>query len=320
MTEIGRLLTAMVTPFDDKGRVDFEQAKRLALALVASGSDGVVVVGTTGESPSLTPEEQKRLFAEVKSALKGKGAVIAGTGSNSTAEAVHYTQDAQEAGADGCLLVVPYYNNPTQEGLYQHFKAIAESTDLPCILYNVPSRTVRNMEAETTVRLSGVKNIVGVKEASGNMGQVGAILRDAGKGFKVWSGNDADTFLIMCMGGYGVVSVASHLVGKQIKSMMNMVLDGSVEGAAREHLRMLPLSQGLFVVANPIPVKYCVNRAGFNVGKPRLPLVEPDEKTAKFLDDLMSHYTVDLPVEMSNSGGTKTAPKRAAGSRAGAKR
>ncbi|MBI4338974.1 MAG: dihydrodipicolinate synthase family protein, partial [Chloroflexi bacterium] len=135
MAEIGRLLTAMVTPFDDQGRVDYEQAKRLAQALVASGSDGVVVVGTTGESPVLTPEEQKRLFVEVKSALKGKGAVIAGTGSNSTAEAVHYTQDAQEAGADGCLLVVPYYNNPTQEGLYLHFKAIAESTDLPCILY-----------------------------------------------------------------------------------------------------------------------------------------------------------------------------------------
>ncbi|MBI4311408.1 MAG: 4-hydroxy-tetrahydrodipicolinate synthase, partial [Chloroflexi bacterium] len=155
MTEIGRLLTAMVTPFDAKGQVDYGQAKRLAQALIASGSDGVVVVGTTGESPTLTPEEQKRLFREIKSALNGKGAVIAGTGSNSTAEAVHYTQDAQEAGADGCLLVVPYYNNPTQEGLYLHFKAIAESTDLPCILYNVPSRTVTNLAAETVVRLSG---------------------------------------------------------------------------------------------------------------------------------------------------------------------
>ncbi len=320
MAEIGRLLTAMVTPFDDKGNVDYEQAKRLALALVASGSDGVVVVGTTGESPALTPEEQKRLFVEVKSALKGKGVVIAGTGSNNTAEAVHYTQDAQEAGVDGCLLVVPYYNNPTQEGLYLHFKAIAESTDLPCILYNVPARTVRNMTADTTVRLSGIKNIVGVKEASADMGQIGTIIRETDKGFHVWSGNDADTFLIMCMGGYGVVSVASHLVGKQIKGMMNMVLDGAVAGAAKEHLRMLPLSQGLFVVANPIPVKYCVNKAGFNVGAPRLPLNAPDEKTAKFLDELMSKYEVDLPVEMSAGNGAAKAEQKRRAATAKAKR
>lgn len=321
MTEIGRLLTAMVTPFDDKGQVDYEQAKRLAQALVASGSDGVVVVGTTGESPTLTPEEQKRLFKEVKAALKGKGVVIAGTGSNSTAEAVHYTEDAQEAGVDGCLLVVPYYNKPTQDGLYRHFKSIAASTDLPCILYNVPSRTITNLSAETTIRLSGVKNIVGIKEASADMGQIGAIIRETdGDTFKVWSGNDADTFLILCLGGYGVVSVASHLVGNQIKGMINMVLDGSLEGAAREHLRMLPLSQGLFVVANPIPVKYCVNQAGFNVGKPRLPLVEPDEKTVKFLNDLMAHYKVDLPVEMSNGNGkAKAAPKRATAAKAVAK-
>ncbi|MBI4200990.1 MAG: 4-hydroxy-tetrahydrodipicolinate synthase, partial [Chloroflexi bacterium] len=276
MGEIGRLLTAMVTPFDKEGKVAYGQAKRLAEALVESGSDGVVVAGTTGESPTLTPEEQKRLFAEIKSALKGKGAVIAGTGSNSTAEAVHYTEDAQEAGADGCLLVVPYYNKPTQEGLYQHFKAIAASTDLPCILYNVPSRTITNLSAETTLRLSGVKNIVGIKEASADFPQIAKIITGADSSFKVWSGNDADTFLLMCLGGYGVVSVASHLVGKQIKGMMQMFLDGSVEGAAAEHRRMLPIFQGLFVVANPIPVKYCVNLAGFNVGKPRLPLNEPD--------------------------------------------
>ncbi|MBI4338705.1 MAG: dihydrodipicolinate synthase family protein, partial [Chloroflexi bacterium] len=183
-----------------------------------------------------------------------------------------------------------------------HFKAIAESTDLPCILYNVPSRTVRNMAAETTVRLSGVKNIVGVKEASGDMEQVARIITEAEAGFRVWSGNDADTFLLMCLGGYGVVSVASHLIGAQIKAMMNMVLDGSVAGAAAEHRRMLPMFKGLFVVANPIPVKYCVNLAGFNVGSPRLPLNEPDEKTAAFLKDLVSKYEVDLPVEMSKSG------------------
>ncbi len=296
MAEIGRLLTAMVTPFDDQGHLDYEQARRLATALVESGSDGVVVAGTTGESPALTRIEQTRLVAEVHDALQGKGNVVAGTGSNSTAEAVEYTEDAQEVGADAVLLVVPYYNKPTQEGLYLHFKAIAESTDLPCILYNVPSRTITNLSAETTIRLSQVPNIIGVKEASADFDQIATIIEGADDGFQVWSGNDADTFSIMCLGGYGVVSVASHLVGRQIKGMMQMFLDGSVAGAAAEHRRMLPLFKGIFVVANPIPVKYCVNLAGFNVGSTRLPLNDPDEKTETFLNDLLSGYQVDLPV------------------------
>ena len=296
MAEIGRLLTAMVTPFDDEGRVDYEQAKRLAVALVDSGSDGVVVVGTTGESPVLSPEEQGRMFAEVSSALKGRGAVVAGAGSNNTHEAVKYTKDAEEAGADAVLHVVPYYNKPTQEGLYQHFRTIAESTHLPVILYNVPSRTITNLTADTTLRLSRIDNVLGVKEASADFEQIATIIDGAPDRFKVWSGNDADTFHIMCLGGYGVVSVASHLVGLQIKAMMQMLLDGSVNGAASEHRRLLPLFKGLFVVSNPIPVKYATNQAGFNVGKPRLPLTEPDEKTAAFLDDLVSRYEVDLPV------------------------
>lgn len=296
MVEIGRLLTAMVTPFDDQGYLDYEQARRLATALVESGSDGVVVAGTTGESPALTRVEQTRLFAEIHDALRGKGNVVAGTGSNSTAEAVEYTEDAQEVGADAVLLVVPYYNKPTQEGLYLHFKSIAESTDLPCILYNVPSRTITNLSAETTIRLSHVPNIIGVKEASADFDQIATIIEGADDGFHVWSGNDADTFSIMCLGGYGVVSVASHLVGRQIKGMMQMFLDGSVAGAAAEHRRLLPLFKGIFVVANPIPVKYCVNQAGFNVGSTRLPLNDPDEKTVTFLNDLLSAYEVDLPV------------------------
>jgi 4-hydroxy-tetrahydrodipicolinate synthase len=286
----------MVTPFNNRGEVDYEQAKRLAQALIESGSDGVIVAGTTGESPTLSKDEQKRLFSEIKDALKGKGSVIAGTGSNNTAEAVEYTEDAQEAGADGCLLVVPYYNKPTQEGLYQHFKSIADSTDLPCILYNVPSRTITNLSADTAVRLSTTKNVVGVKEASADFDQIAKIIEETDGEFHVWSGNDADTFLLMCLGGYGVISVASHIVGKQIKGMMQMFLDGSIEGAAAEHRRMLPIFKGLFVVANPIPVKYAVNQAGFNVGKPRLPLDEPDENTAAFLNDLLSKYEVDLPV------------------------
>ena len=294
--DIGRLLTAMVTPFDGRG-VNYRQARRLARALVDSGSDGVVVAGTTGESPTLTPTEQARLFAEVREALEGRGCVVAGAGSNNTNEALKYTKDAEKAGADAVLLVVPYYNKPTQEGLYQHFRKIAESTSLPCILYNVPSRTITNLSAETTIRLSQVPNIVGVKEASADFEQIGTIIRDSPPGFRVWSGNDADTFHILCLGGYGVVSVASHLVGGQIRGMIQMLLDGSLEGAAAEHLRLLPLFKGIFVVANPIPIRYGVNRAGFRVGSPRLPLTEPDEKTAAFLDDLFDRYSMDLPVD-----------------------
>ena len=299
MAEIGRLLTAMVTPFGDHGQVDYAQARRLAQALVQSGSDGVVVAGTTGESPTLTRQEQARLFSEVREALEDSAGVVAGTGSNNTAEAIEYTQDAQEAGADAALLVVPYYNKPTQQGLYQHFKAIAESTYLPCILYNVPSRTITSLSAETTIRLSHIPNIVGIKEASADFYQIATITGGARRGFRVWSGNDADTFGILCLGGYGVVSVVSHLVGRQIKGMIQMFLDGSVEAAAREHRRLLPLLKGIFVVSNPIPIKYGVNQAGFNVGRPRLPLTEPDEKTAAFLDELFSQYTIDLPVQVS---------------------
>ena len=295
--QIGRLLTAMVTPFDSEGRVDYAQARRLALALVASGSDGVVVAGTTGESPTLTPDEQTRLFTEIKEALEGVGDVVAGTGSNSTAEAVKYTEDATKVGADAVLSVVPYYNKPPQEGLYRHFKAIAESTDLPVILYNVTSRTAINMSADTVIRLSEIPNIVGIKEAGGDLGQAAHIIRDARPGFLVWSGNDDQTYPMMAIGGYGIISVASHLVGAQIKAMMGLTLEGDLERAAAEHRRLLPLFQGLFVLANPIPVKYAVNKAGFNVGEPRLPLVTPDPSTAAGLDNLMQQYEVDLPTD-----------------------
>jgi 4-hydroxy-tetrahydrodipicolinate synthase len=292
--EIGRLLTAMVTPFHQDGSVDYVQARNLAQALINSGSDGVVVAGTTGESPTLTRKEQTRLFVEIKEALQGDASVIAGTGSNSTQEAVEYTKDAEAAGADGALLVVPYYNKPTQQGLYEHFRHIAESTSLPCILYNVPSRTVTSLSAETTIKLSEIPNIVGVKEASADFEQIATIIGGARPGFRVWSGNDADTFHLLCLGGYGVISVASHLVGRQIKSMIQMLVDGSIDGAAKEHIRLLPLFKGIFVVANPIPIRYGVNQAGFSVGSPRLPLTEADPLTANFLDELFEQYQIDL--------------------------
>ncbi len=296
MKEPGRLITAMVTPFNEGGEVDYVQAKKLALALLDSGSDGLVVVGTTGESPTVTWEEELRLFSEIKSAVGERGAVIAGTGSNSTAEAMQATREAEQTGVDACLLVVPYYNKPTQEGLYQHFKAIAESTSLPCILYNVPSRTVTSLSAETVIRLSRIDNIIGVKEASGNLDQAAKIIGGTDEDFLVWSGNDGDTLPIMALGGYGVVSVVSHLVGSQIKEMIEDFISGKAGEAARIHRHLLPLVNALFIVSNPIPVKYALNQAGFKVGKPRLPLTEPDEKSAAFIRETLKNYRIDLPL------------------------
>ncbi len=296
MAEIGRLLTAMVTPFDDKGEVDYEQAKKLAHALLDSGSDGVVLSGTTGESPTLTTGEKMRLFGEVKESIGTKGVVIAGTGTYSTAESIELSQEAEKQGVDGLLLVVPYYNKPPQEGIYQHFKAIAGKTNLPCIVYNIIGRTAVNMTDETTIRLSQIDNIVGTKEASGDMNQIARIIGGASPGFKVWSGDDNQTFLIMSMGGWGVVSVASHLVGNQIKHMMGLLLEGDIEGAASEHRRLLPIFLGIFIESNPIPVKYAVNHLGLRVGGTRLPLVPPSEKAVAHIEELLDRYEIDLPV------------------------
>ena len=296
MRQLGRLLTAMVTPFNEEGKVDYEQAKKLALALLNSGSEGLVLVATTGESPTLLREEETRLLTEVKSAVGERGSVIAYTGSNSTAEALKATEKAERIGVDACLLVVPYYNKPTQEGLYQHFKTIAQGTSLPCILYNVPSRTVTSLSADTTIKLSHIDNIIGVKEASGNLGQISRIISGAREDFIVWSGNDSDTFHILALGGYGVISVASHLVGNQIKEMIDNFTSGKVDEAASIHRRLLPLIDALFIISNPIPAKYALNYIGFNVGKPRLPLTEPDEKSAAFIKDTLKNYKIDLPV------------------------
>ena len=294
MADIGRLLTAMVTPFDGQGRVDYDQAKRLAKALLNSGSDGLVVSGTTGESPTLTREEKLRLLAEVKSAIGGRGSLVAGTGSYSTAESIELSKEAEQIGVDALLLVVPYYNKPPQEGLYQHFKTVADSVHLPCILYNIPGRTGVNMTDDTTIRLSQVDNIVGVKEAGGNLDQVSRIIDGAGDGFELWSGNDDETFNIMAIGGYGVISVVSHLVGNQIKALMGMILEGDIEKAEVEHHRLQGIFKGLFVLSNPIPIKYALNRAGFDVGDPRLPLVPPDEESAAQIDELLEPYKIDL--------------------------
>lgn len=296
MAEIGRLLTAMATPFDDEGQLDLPQTARLARALLDSGSDGLVVAGTTGESPTLTDKEKWQLFATTVRAVGGRGAVIAGTGSYSTDESVRMTREAEQLNVDAVLLVVPYYNKPTQEGLYRHFETIARATRLPVILYNVPGRTATNLSAETTIRLSRIPNIVGIKEASGDLAQVAMIIENTREDFLVWSGNDEDTLPILSLGGYGVVSVASHLVGGQIQQMMQAFINGERERAAELHRRLLPLVKALFLVGSPSPLKYALNHVGFAVGAPRLPLVLPDDDVAEKIRAALQRQRIDLAV------------------------
>jgi 4-hydroxy-tetrahydrodipicolinate synthase len=296
MKQLGRLLTAMVTPFNEKGEVDYEQAKKLALALLSSGNDGVVVAATTGEAPTLTWEEELQLFKEVKSVVGNKGTVVAYTGSNSTKEAVENTEKAEKIGVDACLSVVPYYNKPNQEGIYQHFKTIAENTSLPIIMYNIPSRVVIEMSAETIGRLSQIKNIVGVKEASGKMDLVAQTINNARKDFLIWSGNDNDTFLIMALGGYGVIGVTTHLTGKQYKKMIDLILSDKIQEAATIHRKLVPLVNAMFSIPSPAPIKYALNYIGFRVGKPRLPLVPPTEKEAEKIIAELKNHTIDLKV------------------------
>ena len=296
MKKLGRLLTAMVTPFDNSGKVDYQQARNLAQALLDSGSDGLIISGTTGESPTLTFEEKLQLFTEVKSAIGDRGALVAGTGSYNTKASQELTKEAEKIGVDACLLVVPYYNRPTQQGLFEHFKAIAQATSLPCIPYNVPSRTALNLTAETMIRLSQIDNIVAVKEASGDLRQITEIIAGTPEDFMVFSGNDSDTLPILALGGYGVISVASHIIGSQIKTMIEEFLKGETKIAAEIHRHLLPLMNSLFIITNPMPVKYALNYVGFPVGKPRLPLLEPDGKPAEIIRTMLDSYKLDLPV------------------------
>jgi len=297
MAEIGRLLTAMITPFDDSGAVDYEQAQQLALALLRSGSDGVVVAGTTGEVPTLSHDEKMGLFKAVKQAVGDAGVVVAGTGNYNTAESEKLGREAEAAGVDGLLLTVPYYNKPTQEGLFRHFEVLAKGTSLPCIMYNIPGRTGINMTAETTTRLSRIPNMIGVKEASGNLEQIGQIMNLSRDGFRVWSGNDSDTLPILSIGGYGVICVVSHLVGVQMREIIDKYLDGKIEAASQIHRRLLPLMMTLMTAAsNPIPIKYALRQIGCKVGSLRLPLVDPDEAAAAKIMAEVRRHRIDLVV------------------------
>jgi 4-hydroxy-tetrahydrodipicolinate synthase len=297
MTQFGRLLTAMVTPFDPQsGALDLDQARRLATALFDSGTEGLVMCGTTGEAPTLSNQEKLALFEATVEVAHARGrTIIAGTTTYNTAESVELSREAAHLGVDGILGTVPYYNNPPQEGLFQHFRAIARAVAVPLLLYNIPSRSPRNMEAATTLRLAReVSNIVGVKEASANFKQIGEIIRDAPEGFRVWSGNDADILTIMALGGYGVVSVAAHLVGEQIAQLINAFVGGENARAAEIHHRLMPLVDALFVTSSPIPLKYALNRVGMAVGQTRLPLVAIDPKSQAIMDAALANTKIDL--------------------------
>ena len=296
MKDLGRLITAMVTPFKENGEVDFVRAKEFALALIKTGSDGLLIGGTTGESPSMNNEEKLELFKSVKDAVGTNATVIAGTTDNNTYGSIELSKEAEKLGVDAILLTVPAYNKPTQEGLIKHFQKIADSVSIPGILYNVPTRTSLNMDADTTIKLSKVPNIVGVKEASSDADQITNIISKTDDDFKIWSGNDNETLSIMTTGGYGVVSVASNIIGNQVKRMMGYILDGQMANAVAEHKRLLLFFNAIFWVTNPIPIRYALNRSGFHMGPPRLPMTEAPEDFKNKFDPVMDMYDMDLPV------------------------
>jgi 4-hydroxy-tetrahydrodipicolinate synthase len=284
----GQVITAMITPMEQDGKVSYEQAIRLAKRLAENGSDGVVLSGTTGESPTLSFDEKVKLFTSITDSVGGELEIIAGTGSNNTAESIALTQAAETAGVDGIMLVTPDYNRPSQEGLYQHFKTIAENCSLPIMLYNVPGRTGVNLLPETVARLAEVENIVAIKEASGDLNQVSLLRSLVPDDFLIYSGDDSLTLPILAVGGDGVVSVASHLVGRQLKDMVTAFLAGKVREAQELHLRLLPLMRVLFITTNPVPVKRALEFVGFESGPLRQPLIDLTEEQAQKIKDVLT--------------------------------
>ncbi len=295
MTELGRILTAMVTPYTPDGEVDYAHASQLARYLVRAGNDGVVVTGTTGEAPLLNDGEKVRLWGAVKQELGADATVVAGAGTNDTRHSVHLAKEAERAGVDAILAVVPYYLRPPQEGIYLHFRAIAESTSLPVIVYNVPSRTGINMTVETMLRVAELPNVVGDKEANGDLAHSSEIIERA-PGLKVWSGNDNDNFPLWCLGAYGTITVTGHIVAGQLRRMLQHTLAGRTAEAATIHRRLVPLTNACFANGSPSTIRYVLRQLGFEIGAPRLPVVEPDEAVgAKVMAEIRRHE-LDIPV------------------------
>lgn len=286
----GRLIVAMVTPFDDDRELDLDRVQQFTDRLILGGNDAIIVNGTTGESPTVFYPQKMDLFRAVVEAAGGRVPIIANVGDNCTADTVGFARDVEPLGVDAFMCVVPYYNKPPQEGLYQHFRAIAGSVDLPIILYNIPGRCVVNMEADTTLRLArDCGNVVAVKEASGKMDQIKAIIEGAPEGFDVYSGDDAATYDIMAMGGAGVISTIANVTPERMKEIVDLCAAGDLEAAARANEALLPLMNGLFETANPILVKEALRLAGFPVGGVRLPLIDATpEQSARLEADRKS--------------------------------
>ncbi|MBU5267744.1 4-hydroxy-tetrahydrodipicolinate synthase [Virgibacillus proomii] len=276
----GRVLTAMVTPFDHNGNIDYDQTNVLIEHLLNNGTDGLVVAGTTGESPTLTAEEKISLFRHVVKTVDKRVPVIAGTGGNNTKTSIALTKEAERCDVDAIMLVTPYYNKPNQRSLYEHFKVIAKETRRPVMLYNIPGRSVVNITAETTIALSKIDNIVSIKEASGDLDQIAEIIERTDDDFSVYSGDDSMTLPVLSIGGTGVVSVASHIVGNEMKQMVKLFYEGKTQQAAQFHRKLLPVMKGLFKAPSPSPVKAALQIKGMDVGGLRLPLLDltPEER------------------------------------------
>jgi len=290
----GQILTAMVTPFTSKGEVDYELAIKLSNYLIENGSDGIVLCGTTGESPTLTWKEQHDLFIAIKSSLNSSAKIIVGTGSNSTEEAIKATQKAYKFGADGALVVVPYYNKPPQDGLYEHFKLIANSSpNLPLMLYNIPGRTSCNLLPETVKKLMKCSNIISIKAASGRIEEVSELRALCGPELAIYSGDDSLLLPMLSLGAVGVVSVASHIVGLQLKELITSFQNGSVSKALEIHEKLQPLFNALFETTNPIPIKASLELLGWKVGSPRTPLVQLNQEKTKELDEILKKLSLN---------------------------
>lgn len=287
--DFGTILTAMVTPFNQQNEIDFIATKELIEHLLASGTEGIVVSGTTGESPTLSTEEKIDLIKFTIKTVNGRVPVLAGTGSNDTAASIKLTKKVDELGVDGIMLVTPYYNKPNQRGIYTHFAAIAKETNLPIMLYNIPGRSIVNMDIETTIALSKIDNIVCIKEASGDLDQISNIIENTDKDFSVYSGDDGMTLPVLAVGGRGVVSVSSHLIGNEMSDMVQNYKTGDVIKAAEIHRRILPKMKGLFMAPSPSAVKAALKIKGINVGDVRLPLVEITEAEKALLNSLFSN-------------------------------
>lgn len=285
--KFGKVITAMVTPFDNQGQIDFDATTRLLDYLIENGTDAVVVAGTTGESPTLSHEEKLTLFRHAVKTVGGRIPIIAGTGSNNTQASIELTKEAEDIGVDAALIVAPYYNKPNQRGLYAHFEAVANSTKLPIMLYNIPGRSVVKIEAETVIELSKISNIVSVKDSTGDLSSMTKVITGTPDDFSLYSGDDDLTLPIAAIGGDGIVSVSSHIVGNEMQAMLQAFDAGNVGEAARIHQQILPVMQGLFQAPNPTPVKEALNQKSVAVGGVRLPLVELTDEEKENVSKLL---------------------------------